>query len=47
MLLKVKSFPNAVNLPAMEREELKEMKPYIELMESLGKVYYQLHKETC
>ena len=43
--LKGEIVPNAVNLPAMEREELKDMKPYIELMESLGKVYYQLHKE--
>jgi D-3-phosphoglycerate dehydrogenase len=43
--LKGEIVPNAVNLPAMEREELKEMRPYIELMENLGKIYYQLHKE--
>ncbi|MCT4662259.1 MAG: phosphoglycerate dehydrogenase [Tissierellales bacterium] len=37
--------PNAVNLPTMHRDELEVMKPYIELMEKLGKIYYQLHKE--
>ncbi len=37
--------PNAVNLPAMHRDELAIMKPYIELLERLGKIYYQLHKD--
>ncbi len=37
--------PNAVNLPGINRDELKEIKPYIELMENLGKVYYQLNSE--
>lgn len=36
----------AVNLPAMEREGLREAKPYIELMENLGKIYYQLHTDS-
>lgn len=35
--------PNAVNLPGISREDLKEMKPYIELIEKLGKLYYQLN----
>ncbi|MCY6370207.1 phosphoglycerate dehydrogenase [Clostridium ganghwense] len=37
--------PNAVNLPGITREELREMKPYIELMEKLGKLYYQLNTQ--
>jgi D-3-phosphoglycerate dehydrogenase len=37
--------PNAVNLPGINRDELKEIKPYIQLMESLGKLYYQLNAE--
>ncbi|MPM76951.1 D-3-phosphoglycerate dehydrogenase [bioreactor metagenome] len=36
--------PNAVNLPVIHRDELKEITPYIDLMENLGKIYYQLHK---
>ncbi|TCO71065.1 phosphoglycerate dehydrogenase [Marinisporobacter balticus] len=36
--------PNAVNLPTMHRDELAAMKPYIELMEKLGKIYYQLYQ---
>lgn len=35
--------PNAVNLPGITREGLKETKPYIELVEILGKMYYQLN----
>lgn len=38
--------PNAVNLPTIHRDELKEIKPYIDLMEQLGKVYYQINKEA-
>ncbi|MTI65044.1 MAG: phosphoglycerate dehydrogenase [Firmicutes bacterium] len=38
--------PNAVNLPAIHRDELKEIKPYIDIMEKIGKLYYQLNKET-
>ncbi|WP_027624274.1 phosphoglycerate dehydrogenase [Clostridium lundense] len=38
--------PNAVNLPAIHRDELREIQPYIDLMENLGKVYYQLNKEA-
>lgn len=37
--------PNAVNLPGINRDEFKEIKPYIALMESLGKLYYQLNTE--
>ncbi|KOA18151.1 D-3-phosphoglycerate dehydrogenase [Clostridium homopropionicum DSM 5847] len=37
--------PNAVNLPGINRDEFKEIKPYIELMENLGKLYYQLNHE--
>ncbi|CAH2212579.1 phosphoglycerate dehydrogenase [Tepidibacter aestuarii] len=36
---------NAVNLPTIHREELKLIKPYIELAEKLGKIYYQIHNE--
>lgn len=36
---------NAVNLPTIHREELKVIKPYIELAEKLGKIYYQIHNE--
>ena len=38
--------PNAVNLPGINRDEFKEIKPYIELMENLGKLYYQLNHEA-
>ncbi|GAB6150131.1 3-phosphoglycerate dehydrogenase [Clostridium novyi A str. BKT29909] len=37
--------PNAVNLPGINRLELKDLKPYIELVEKLGKLYYQLNSE--
>ena len=37
--------PNAVNLPGINRVELKDLKPYIELIEKLGKLYYQLNSE--
>jgi D-3-phosphoglycerate dehydrogenase len=35
----------AVNLPAINKEDMKVIKPYIDLMEKLGKIYYQLEKE--
>lgn len=38
--------PNAVNLPALHRDELALIQPYLDLMEKLGKLYYQLHTET-
>lgn len=37
--------PNAVNLPGINVDELSGVKPYIETMEKLGKMYYQLNKE--
>ncbi|MCL2741645.1 MAG: phosphoglycerate dehydrogenase, partial [Oscillospiraceae bacterium] len=37
----------AVNVPAMSRDRLAEMNPYLELAEMLGKIYYQAEKETC
>lgn len=37
--------PNAVNLPGIHVDELSDVKPYIEIMENLGKMYYQLNKE--
>ncbi|QEK10945.1 phosphoglycerate dehydrogenase [Crassaminicella thermophila] len=43
--LKGEIVPNAVNLPTMHRDELAVMKPYIELMEKLGKLYYQLYQD--
>lgn len=36
---------NAVNLPAIHRDELLAIRPYIELLEKLGKIYYQLYQE--
>ncbi|SHK15635.1 phosphoglycerate dehydrogenase [Paramaledivibacter caminithermalis] len=35
--------PNAINLPTLNRHELKVIKPYLDLMEKLGKIYYQLY----
>jgi len=35
--------PNAINLPTMHRDELDAVKPYIELAENFGKMYYQLY----
>ncbi|MCT4562735.1 MAG: phosphoglycerate dehydrogenase [Maledivibacter sp.] len=35
--------PNAINLPTLNRDELKVIKPYLYLMEKLGKIYYQLY----
>ncbi|MCY6960195.1 phosphoglycerate dehydrogenase [Clostridium brassicae] len=41
--IKGEMVPNAVNLPGITTEELRDMKPYIELAETLGKFYYQLN----
>lgn len=37
--------PNAVNLPTLHRDELESIRPYINLMEDLGKLYYQFYSE--
>ena len=36
----------AVNMPPMNTKDLTELKPYIDLAEKLGKIYYQVEKET-
>ncbi len=36
---------NAVNLPALNRENMAEIKPYIQALESFGKIYFQLKHE--
>jgi D-3-phosphoglycerate dehydrogenase / 2-oxoglutarate reductase len=36
----------AVNMPPLKPGDLKELKPYIDLAEMLGKIYYQAEKET-
>lgn len=36
----------AVNMPPMKSQSLQELKPYIDLAEMLGKIYYQAEKET-
>ncbi len=36
----------AVNMPSVNRKELEELKPYLELGEVLGKIYYQAEKDT-
>ncbi|ACL75546.1 phosphoglycerate dehydrogenase [Ruminiclostridium cellulolyticum] len=36
----------AVNMPPMKNKDLNEMKPYLDLAEILGKIYYQAEKET-
>jgi D-3-phosphoglycerate dehydrogenase / 2-oxoglutarate reductase len=36
----------AVNMPAMKAKDLSELKPYLDLAEVLGKIYYQAEKET-
>lgn len=35
----------AVNLPSINSDELKAIKPYVDLSEKLGKFYYQMNKE--
>lgn len=37
---------NAVNLPTLNKDELRDVTPYLELMEKLGKLYHQLSKES-
>jgi len=44
--LKGEIVENAVNLPALHRDELEAIKPYIDLAEKLGKMYYQVEKNT-
>lgn len=41
--LKGEIVPNALNLPTMHRDELDAVRPYIELAEKFGKMYYQLY----
>jgi len=36
----------AVNMPPMSTRDLTELKPYLELAEMLGKIYYQAEKDT-
>jgi D-3-phosphoglycerate dehydrogenase / 2-oxoglutarate reductase len=36
----------AVNMPALQSSDLIQLKPYIMLAEMLGKIYYQVEKET-
>lgn len=44
--LKGEIVENAVNLPALHRDELAAIKPYIDLAEKLGKMYYQVEKNA-
>ncbi len=44
--LKGEIVPNAVNLPAIHRDELEAIKPYIDLAEKLGKMYYQIQNDA-
>jgi len=37
---------NAVNLPSLQKGELEILKPYMQLLEKIGKIYYQLSKNT-
>lgn len=39
--------PNAVNLPALNRENIETVKPYLRLAEQMGKLYYQLYREPA
>ncbi len=36
----------AVNMPPMKGKDVSQMKPYVDLAETLGKIYYQAEKET-
>lgn len=36
----------AVNMPTLKTKDIAEFKPYLELAEMLGKIYYQAEKET-
>ncbi len=42
--LKGEIVPNVVNLPTMLSEELNYLRPYIDLAEKMGSVYYQIEK---
>lgn len=37
---------NAVNLPTLSQQELEHMKPYLTLIERMGKLYHQIHREA-
>lgn len=39
--------PNALNLPTLHREELKALRPFIDLTEKLGRIYYPLYREPA
>ena len=39
--------PNAVNLPALNRENIEMVKPYLKLAEQMGKLYYQLNRDPA
>jgi D-3-phosphoglycerate dehydrogenase len=36
----------AVNMPSLKTKDISEIKPYLDLAEMLGKIYYQAEKET-
>lgn len=38
--------PNAVNLPTIQSQDLEVLKAYLQLGETMGKIYYQLEKEA-
>ena len=38
--------PNAVNMPTLQRKELEDIKGYLKLGETLGKIYHQLEKDA-
>jgi len=44
LALKGEIVPNVVNLPTMLNEELKYLKPYINLAEKMGNIHYQMEK---
>lgn len=44
--LKGKLVANAVNLPTLSQQELEHMKPYLSLMERMGKIYHQIHHDA-
>ncbi|MDF1618537.1 phosphoglycerate dehydrogenase [Petrocella sp. FN5] len=45
--LKGKLIANAVNLPSLSVNELEQMKPFLTLVERMGKLYHQIHKEVA
>jgi len=38
---------NALNLPTLHREELKALRPFIDLAEKLGRIYFPLYREPA